>query len=75
MRTRLLGLSLLAALAATVGCARKTSAAPARDRRLTIFYTAEITARPSRAAAPAIRWATSPATPRWSARRRGAVRC
>ena len=46
MRTRLLGLSLLAALAATVGCARKTSAAPARDRRLTIFYTAEIHGTP-----------------------------
>ncbi len=46
MRTRLLGLSLLAAVAVTVGCARKTSAASARDRGLTIFYTAEIHGTP-----------------------------
>ena len=46
MRARLLGLSLLAAAVAAIGFAADDRAAAAGERRLTIFYTAEVHGTP-----------------------------
>ena len=46
MRARILGLSLLAAAAAASGFAALTRAAAGGERRLTVFYTAEVHGTP-----------------------------